>query len=193
MSDMRARLDRALARKAHHEEQFALAQAGLIRLEQAEKDALEAQKRLQGIAEGVQAQAHSGLAKVATGSLKSVFGPDCYELKIHFEQKRGRTEARLALHDSQGRDIGDPLDSTGHGYIDVASWAMRIAAMVLKRDRVRRLFVADEPFRAVSRGYRPRVRKMIEELASELGVQVLLVTHDPELVCGEVIDLGEEP
>lgn len=192
MTDHRSRLDRALARKAHHAEQLALAEADLARSARAEEDALEAQRRLQGVAEGVQSQAHSGLAGVATGCLKSVFGGDCYELRIHFEQKRGRTEARLALHDSRGRDIGDPLDSTGHGYIDVASWAMRVAAMVLKRDRVRRLFVADEPFRAVSRNHRPRVRRAVEELAVELGVQVVLVTHDPELVCGDVIDLGEE-
>ena len=189
---MRRKLDSLISKIDFHKSQLEAARLELERLKTEEMNALEAQKRLQKVAESVQAEAHSGLASVVTGSLKSVFGAGCYDLKIHFEQRRGKTEARLALHDSQGRDIGDPLESTGHGYVDICAFALRMAGMVLKTPKVRRLFVADEPFRAVSKGYRPRVRRMIEELASELGVQVILVTHDPELVCGNVFDLKDE-
>lgn len=119
-----------------------------------------------------------------------MFGPDCPRLGIEVEQKRNRTEARLCLYDSGGEALGDPLDSTGHGHVDVAAFALRMASMVMARPRVRRLFVADEPFRAVDRHRRPRVRALIESLAEELGVQILMVTHDRELVTGSVIDLG---
>lgn len=146
---------------------------------------------MQRLAAAAQTAGQEKLAGVATRSLEAVFGRNTYRFAIELEQKRNRTEARLCLYDRRGNLLGDPLESTGHGYVDVAAFALRMAAMVMARPRVRRLFVADEPFRAVDRSKRGRVRSLVESLAAELGVQVLLVTHDPELVTGGVIDLGE--
>lgn len=192
LTDLRRKLDLLHARKVLHASELARAESDVLLHSKALEDAQEAQQRLQELASRTQQAAHEGLAGVATRSLKAVFGKEAYSFRIDFEQKRGRTEAKLILADSRGRDIGDPLESTGHGYVDVGAFALRLAAMILRRPPVRRLFVADEPFRAVDRKRRPAVRKLIEALAGELGVQIVLVTHDPELVCGDVIDLEEE-
>jgi len=48
----------------------------------------------------------------------------------------------------------------------------------------------DEPFRFVSESYRPRIKAVVENLAEKMGIQILLVTHAPELVAGKVIELG---
>ncbi|GAH03868.1 unnamed protein product [marine sediment metagenome] len=49
--------------------------------------------------------------------------------------------------------------------------------------------ILDEPFRFVSKGYRPAVREMMKTLAEEAGCQFILVTHDPELCAGKVVEL----
>jgi len=47
-----------------------------------------------------------------------------------------------------------------------------------------------KPFRFVSRDLRPRVRKLIETLAEEMAVQFVLVTHDPMLTVGKVVEVA---
>lgn len=149
----------------------------------------EAQATLQTIAQGIQNQAHAKIARVATRCIKSVFGEDSYELRIEFDRKRGKTEARIVLV-KEGIEV-DPLDAAGGGVVDVISIALRIACLTLSRPRRRQLLVLDEPFRFVSKGYRPAVRRLIEVLAEELGIQFLLVTHSQEFMIGKVIDLEE--
>jgi ABC-type molybdenum transport system ATPase subunit/photorepair protein PhrA len=61
---------------------------------------------------------------------------------------------------------------------------------MLKRPQPRRLLVLDEPFRFVSESYRPRIKAVVENLAEKMGIQILLVTHAPELVAGKVVELG---
>lgn len=148
---------------------------------------LRAQQLVQVVAEQVQQQAHRQVASVVTRCLKAVFGEDSYEFQIIFERKRGRTEARL-LFTRDGLEV-EPLEAAGGGVVDVAAFALRLACLMLSMPRKRKLLVLDEPFRFVSQEYRPRVRELLLTLSKEMEVQILLVTHAEELVCGKVIEL----
>ena len=150
-------------------------------------DCQEAQAFLQTAARVVQETAHQQIAAVVTKCLRAVFGEDAYEFRIHFEQKRGKTEARFAF--VRGGEEFGPLDSSGGGVVDVASFALRLAALLLSRPAVRRLLVLDEPFKHLSKEYRPQVRDLILSLAEDLGVQFVIVTHDPVFQVGKVVEL----
>lgn len=150
----------------------------------------EAQVILQTIAADIQDQAHARIARIATRCLKAVFGPDSYELRIQFERKRGKTEARLLL--VKGNLEIEPIDAAGGGVVDVLSFSLRVAALILSRPAKRKLLVLDEPFKHVSDVYRPAVRSLIEALSEEMGIQFILVTHSRELMIGKVINLGEQ-
>ena len=147
----------------------------------------EAQIVIQHVAEEVQKSAHSQIASVVSKCLQTVFGDDAYEFKIDFQRKRGKTEARL-LFVRDGLEL-DPIDSAGGGVVDVAAFALRIACLLLSRPRKRRLVVADEPFKHLSKEYRPAVRQMLLALAEEMGVQFIIVSHSPEFVCGKVVEI----
>ena len=147
----------------------------------------QAQKILQAAAEAVQQQAHRRLASVVTRCLKAVFGEEAYEFRIRFEQKRGKTEARL-LFARDGLEC-DPVDAAGGGVVDVASFALRLACLLLTVPAKRKLLVLDEPLKHLSRQYRPAARQLIEVMAKEMGVQFIVVTHDPALVTGKVVEL----
>lgn len=150
-------------------------------------DCEEAQKILQLVAQTVQQKAHERIAGVVSRCLEAVF-EEPYDFKIQFEQKRGRTEATLVF-ERDGMTI-DPLTASGGGVVDVAAFALRLSCLLLVRPALRRVIIMDEPFRFVSVDYRGRVRKLLEKLAEDLKVQLVLVTHMEELRTGTVLELG---
>jgi len=149
-------------------------------------DALAARAVLTGLAAAVQQKAHERIASVVSSCLAAVFD-DPYEFAIKFEQKRGRTEARLVFR-RDGMEIS-PIPGSGGGAVDVAAFALRAACLVLHRPRLRRLLVLDEPFKFLSRDLRPRIRTMLEEMARDLKVQIIMISHDEDLKTGDVIDV----
>lgn len=183
----RRSLDRLLADYEHAARTVKEERTALRAVEQSVKDSAAAQKIIQDAAQAVQTEAHARLASVVGRCLHAVFGEDAYDFRIIFDRKRGRTEARLVFI-RDGQEI-DP-DALGGGVIDVASMALRIACLLASVPRRRRLLVLDEPWRHLSRKYRPAVRGLVESLAIELGIQFLIVTHSRELVCGKVIEVG---
>jgi DNA repair exonuclease SbcCD ATPase subunit len=152
---------------------------------QRHEDSRTAQVLLQQVAQAVQQTAHERIASVVSKCLAAVFGDEAYRFRIHFERKRGKTEARIVL-ERGGREV-DPMDAAGGGVVDVAAFALRVSCLVLSQPPRRRLIVADEPFRFVSAEYRPRVAEMVETLAGELEIQFLIVTHSPEFEIGTVV------
>jgi len=146
----------------------------------------EAQEVLQLIAQAVQQQAHERLSAVVSKCLESVF-PDPYQFHIEFERKRGRTEASLRF---VRRELdADPLSAAGGGVVDIAAFALRVACLMLHRPRLSKVVVLDEPFRFVSIQYQENVRAMLEELAQDLKVQIVQVTHNESLSTGSIVEL----
>lgn len=147
---------------------------------------LEAQEVLQRMAQGVQEQTHNKLSDVVSSCLRTVFD-DPYEFKIKFERKRGKTEAQLVFT-RRGLEIY-PLTAAGGGMVDVAAFALRVSCLMLHRPKLSKIVVIDEGFKFVSAKYRDNVRLMLEGLAKDLGLQIIQVSHIPELQCGTVIEL----
>lgn len=139
------------------------------------------------VAQAVQQTAHTRIAAVVTRCLAAVFD-DPYTFEINFEKKRGRTEPQL-LFKRRGLVLEDPHNEAGGGVVDIAAFALRVAAVIMGRPRVRPVLLLDEPFRFVSEEYIPRVRELLEELSVELDLQIIMITHINELKCGTVIQL----
>lgn len=150
----------------------------------------EAQRILQGIAEGVQQSAHAQIAGIVTRCLRAVFDDDGYEFHVAFERKRGKTEA-VMYFTKDGHRL--ELDDDAGGVLDVISFALRLACILLSRPRRRRLLVADEPMKFVNGSkYQSRVAELLESLAKELDFQMVIVTDDDWLKIGKIIDLEKE-
>ena len=159
----------------------------LVKFERKLQRVMEAHQLIQDVAQTIQQECHSKIATVVTRCLEAVFEEDAYQFTMRFEQKRGRTEAELLLT-RNGMEI-DPMTAAGGGIVDVTAFALRLVSLILMRPTLRRVFVADEPFRFLSKTYRPRVRQLIETLADEMDIQFIMVTHDPMLQIGKVVEL----
>lgn len=148
----------------------------------------QAQELVQQVAQHVQQQVHNRIASVVSRCLKAVFD-EPYKFKIHFERKRGRTEARLVFVRNKQEIV--PMQGSGGGVLDVAGFALRIACLKLSRPQLRPIVFLDEPFKFVSEEYRERVRQLIETLSEEMGIQFVMVTHIPELRTGKIVKVKQ--
>lgn len=154
--------------------------------EQLAADTVEAQRVAQLVAQGIQQHAHEQIAGMVSRCLAAVFD-ESHTFQIHFDTKRGKTEARFVFR--QGGHEIDPMTASGFGMVDVAAFALRLSALLLARPARRRILILDEPFRFVSKEYRAPLRVLVETLSRELKVQFVIVTHIEEMVSGTVIKL----
>lgn len=177
-----AATDHAFAERRLQEERTSLEAA-----EKRLQDTKDAQDVVQRIAQSCQQQAHGRISAVVSRCLTAIFD-DPYRFEIVFERKRGRTEARPVFF--KGDKEVDPLNAAEGGAVDVASFALRVACLVLTRPPARRLLVLDEPMKNVNgRTFQERTAVMLETLARDLKLQMILATDDEWLRIGKVIEL----
>lgn len=145
-----------------------------------------AQQVFQTVAATLQSRVQGVVSAIVTRCLFTVFGENAYTFETRFVEKYGKSLAEFVLI-RDGVEF-DPLDGVGGGITDVVAFGLRLSVLVLSRNR-RRLLILDEPFRFVSARFRPALCEMLEALADEFGLQLLQVTHIPELAIGKVVEL----
>lgn len=176
-SDLRKQLERRKGEKAKLEEGIASTEKELKRkrrkLSQHER-ALEIVKQV-GLETQRQLEYH--LAEQVSLALASVFD-DPYELRVRFQEKRGKTEAEIlfARRDLEMRPIG----SVGGGAIDVASLGLRLAYWSMRQDKkTRPVLLLDEPFaRLKGEEANRRALKLLQELSRKIGIQIIMISDE---------------
>ncbi len=148
----------------------------------------EAQQVVQYIAEHIQQRVHSQIAGVVSKCLESVFTDGGYGFKIRFDKKRGKTEAALMLVKA-GTEIEDPLDGDSGAVCQMSGFALRSSCLVLSKPKLRKVLVLDEPFKDISKEYWENTRLLLDSMSKDFGIQIVMVTHNPELYVGKVIEL----
>ena len=110
-------------------------------------------------------------------ALDAVF-PDGGKFKVDYETKNDRTQASIYI-EMDGERM-DPLADDGGGLADVLAFALRLVAWSLGKSE--NTLILDEPGKGVSKEYRPMLIEMISGLSSQLGLQTIIVTHDPDIM-----------
>lgn len=123
-----------------------------------------------------QLQYHIG--DITSLALEAVFN-DPYSLTVEFVQRRNKTECDLYF--VRENEKVDPLSASGGGAVDVASFALRIASWSMTKPRTRSTIILDEPLRFLSADMQEKASQMIKELSEKLGLQFIIVTHEPIL------------
>jgi len=122
------------------------------------------------------------ISSITSLALQAVFGEEAYELEVDFVQRRNKTECDLWF--ARGGDNVSPMEASGGGAVDVASFALRVASWSMNTPRSRPVIVLDEPMRFLSSDLQPKASEMLKELSKKLGVQFIIITHE-ELLAEE--------
>jgi len=147
---------------------------------QEKKDIVQATEIIQCVAQLTQKELEYHISEVVTLALQAVF-PRPYKLILKFVLRRNRTEADILLEDEEGNQVS-PMDATGGGVVDIASFALRIALWTLSKPRLRNTIILDEPFRFLSSDLQNKAGAMLRELSNKLKIQFIIITHEEQLL-----------
>ena len=136
-----------------------------------------AQIVLQGVAKKTQANLEIHFSDLVTLALQSVFD-EPLQFTMNVVARRNTTEVDLLLGDAGGTD-DDPMDCSGGGALDIASFALRVAFWSLRKNR--HTLILDEPFKYVSPDLQHKVSDMIRLLSDKLKIQIIMVSHADEI------------
>lgn len=132
---------------------------------------------VQKVAKDTQEQLEYRISNIVSLALASVFA-DPYEFKVRFVERRGKTECDLLF--VRDNEEYDPINDSGGGPLDVASFALRLAFWTMNKTRP--VFILDEPFKNLSVDLQEKCSEMVKILSEELGVQIIMVSHLPMII-----------
>jgi len=139
----------------------------------------QAREIIRHVGQKTQEQLCFHISDITSLALEAVFD-NPYKLVTEFVQRRNKTECDL--HFERDGEKVNPMDASGGGAVDVASFALRVASWSMQRPKSRSVLVMDEPFKNLSTGLLPRASQMLKQISSELGLQIIMVTHLEELM-----------
>lgn len=174
-------ISEAEARRTYFRESLVSLEASLAGFRVREADLQLGTVLIQETAKETQDRLRIHVQDLVQSALGAVF-PGVYDFRLLFTPRRGRTEVDIYL-DKDGAQI-NPMDSSGGGVVDVVSFALRVVSWSISGTEP--TLVLDEPMKWVSAGLRPRCAELIRALSDRLKLQIIMVTHDPELA--EVAD-----
>lgn len=140
-----------------------------LRIDKTEK----AQLFLQIAAKEVQSNIKYHIEDMVQLPIDSCF-PDKYKFQLDFIPKRNKTEANLNFFENNR--IIDPMSASGGGLVNVACFAIRIAAWSLSKTNP--IILLDEPFANLSENLQFKAGEILRELSEKLGFQIILITHN---------------
>lgn len=165
------------SKRKYHQESIAALTAQVEEAENRYNNALKAREIITTVAKDTQQQLEIRITNIVTMALAAVF-PDPYQFVLRFTERRNQTEADLLLV-RDGEEVS-PIDATGGGVLDVVSFALRVAILLMSN--YRRIIILDEPFRHLSEDLQPKASEMMKMLSDKLGIQFIMVSHEDGII-----------
>lgn len=169
----------AKARRSELIRQQTAYQAKKEKVDKREQDAVLAKELVLQVAQKTQLNVAGRISDLVSLALAAVFDSP-YAFQVDFVQRRGVTEADLLF--VRDKNVLDPMTASGGGALDIASFALRLAIWTLGKSRP--LFILDEPFRNLSLDLQSKAGLMLRELSRKLDIQIIMVSHNPEIISG---------
>lgn len=120
--------------------------------------------------------------RIANAALRAVFGPSIafrFDVSILRGVVAIRPEVGFRQPDGTTAFVG--VDQVAGGVVDVLSLALRVAVLLARRPKLRPVLIADEPLKHLSDEYLPAAAEMLRRLADECGLQMVVVSHEPDV------------
>lgn len=120
------------------------------------------------------------ISELTTTGLNYIINDQNLKFVIKQEQKNNRIAMKFVLE--QDGVEGDPLYSYGGGAAVVISLVLRLS--IMQRMGLGNLLILDESMVALANAYVPNAASFIRQLSERTGVNILMVTHNPEFLNG---------
>lgn len=118
------------------------------------------------------------IASLITNGLNYIIDDQNLKFKIKQEYKNNRIHMKFVLE--QDGTEGEPLHSFGGGAAVVISLILRLC--IMQRMGLGNLLILDESMVALANAYVPSAASFMRTLSEQMGVNILMVTHNPEFI-----------
>lgn len=140
---------------------------------------------LNSIGEEKQYAAQEAIEQLVTRGLQTIFD-DTLSFHILQDVKARRAEVSFIVRSTLANGTvvdTDVMDARGGGLAATVGFLLRLVVMLLRTDtRADNFMVLDETFAHVSEEYLPALGEFLRKIVEKTGVQILMVTHQPEFV-----------
>lgn len=177
ISSLRKRVDAEMTRRDILCESLLKLRSNKLEAEENYQAALKAREILRAAAQETQSSIEDNIGSIVSLALNAVFD-EPYRFKVEFVRRRNKIECDLFLE--SGGERVRPFDSVGGGVLDVISFALRTAIVLM--GGYRKVLILDEPMRFLSRNYQPKAAEMFAMISRKIKLQVIMATHIPELI-----------
>lgn len=174
----RSLLERLKGEKIRIEKDIEIQESLSVDLSRSLKRHEQAKEIIREVGIKTQEQLQYHISDITSLALEAIF-PNPYKLEVEFVQRRNKTECDIFFTRDDNRV--DPLSASGGGAVDVAAFALRIASWSLEFPHSRNVLILDEPMKFVSEGLRDKASHMLKEVSQKLGIQFIIITHEPKL------------
>lgn len=120
------------------------------------------------------------VASIVSVALQEIKDPTL-TFKINYKVERNQAIAEFLIHDSKLQRDMDPLQSCGGTLIDLIELPLKVSLLLKWSPQLAKVLILDESFKFVSTADRPKLASFIRQLAENLGLQIILITHSPEV------------
>jgi ABC-type dipeptide/oligopeptide/nickel transport system ATPase component len=161
------------------------AKARIIHLEKEIESHEKARWVLTEILKNTQEETKKRIESLVTLAIRSVFEDRDFSFRLNFERKNNKmTVSPKIIENSEEYDP----DEVGGSMIDIVSIALRVILWSMKYPKTRNVLILDEPFRFTGKLI-TKAGHMLKYLSDELKLQIILVSHDDELIniCDRVL------
>lgn len=128
-------------------------------------------------------QTISDVEALVSSALAAIFNRKDKGFVVRVQEKRSVLTADFFIRDLiNGQWMEkDPLYYDGGSVVDVVTAALHLVFLKKYRPLRRQILVLDEPGRMLDPVKRERYARWLRRVSHEMGVQLIIVTHDPEL------------
>jgi DNA repair exonuclease SbcCD ATPase subunit len=160
------------------------------------KDVFEEEQQIQDILNKAAALSWTKLKDrfelIVGRALNAVFPDRNYKFVVHQETKRGASNVLFRVVED-GVEV-DVWTEGGLGVADIIGFALRVSYLALYRPKRAQFLFWDEPFQYLAEEYKGNASRFVRQIAQELGIQIIFVTHAPQLIseAGQVFQLVKE-
>jgi DNA repair exonuclease SbcCD ATPase subunit len=176
--ELRTKIDRKRGEQTNTQAEFDRAKLQIRNSDRELKQYEQAREVVKEVGLQTQNQLSFHISDITSLALEAVF-ENPYQLEAEFVERRNKTECDLYFS-REGNRV-DPLTASGGGAVDVAAFALRVASWSMQNPRKRNVIILDEPMRFLSEDMQEQASKMLKEISDRLGIQFIIITHEPTL------------
>lgn len=120
------------------------------------------------------------ISTIVTDALQKVLDKNlAFEMRLSTE--RNQVDIKFLVKDKYLNKSYDILNSFGGGMADIITFPLRVSLLLKWSPSLSRILIMDETFKAVDKTNQELMGEFIRQLSEKLNMQIILVTHSPEL------------